>query len=102
MALSDACFEFLQDFGEAAEKLAKHTHTLSSPDWVVPYGFELDALRRTASAVSADPSDPEVGGYLLKLVVAVQRFHDTPPGVPEEDARRTEMRELVRVLQAEL
>lgn len=102
MALSDACFEFVQDFAEAARKLAEHTHFLSSPDWLVPYGFELDALRRMAATVSANPSDPEVGAYLLKLAIAVQKYHDTLPEIPESDARRAEMNELVRVLQAEL
>jgi hypothetical protein len=34
MGLSDSCFEFLQDFGDAARKLAEDAHLYSSPDWV--------------------------------------------------------------------
>jgi hypothetical protein len=52
--------------------------------------------------VGTDPYDPVAGARLLQLAIAVQRFYDAPPGVPEADTRQIGMKELVQVLQKEL
>jgi hypothetical protein len=46
MALSDSCFDFLRATADAAEELAVAVHRYSAPDYPIPYGIEIDALRR--------------------------------------------------------
>ena len=102
MALSDACFEFLEALREAAAELANEAHRHSEPDHPIPYGREVDALRRAAAAVADAPYDPETGARLLRLATSVMRYHDTPPHDDEATRRHAEMRKLIDVLQAEL
>lgn len=102
MALSDACFEFLDAFGEAARKLAEEVHWYSAPDNPLRYGEEIDALRRACVAVAETPYDPEAGVRLLRLAASVMRHHDTPPGAPAAAEREAEMMELVRLLRSNL
>ena len=83
MALSDACFDFLEAVGGAARKLADEAHWYSAPDNPLRYGEEIDALRRACMVVAEAPYDPEAGVRLLRLAASVMRHHDTPPGTPQ-------------------
>lgn len=100
--LSDACFDFLTSFGEAARKLADDAHWYASPSNPLQYGKEIDALRRACMEVAEKPTDADAGAHLLRLAVSILRYHDTPPDAPEEVARKQEMMSLVRTLQASL
>jgi hypothetical protein len=55
LALSDSCFEFMQATADAAEALASAVHHYSAPDYPIPYGVEIDALRRACAAVKESP-----------------------------------------------
>src|SRR3954463_14690304 len=102
MALSDECWEFLHSVSEAAEKLARGVHYYSDPQYPIPYGSEIDALRQACAAVAQTPYDPEAGARLLRLAATAMAFHDTVPGSAEMFARGPEMKRLVRLLQTEL
>jgi hypothetical protein len=95
MALSDACFEFLQATADAAEVLAGAVHHYSDPDYPIPYGGEIDALRRACAAVKERPYDPASGADLLRLAATAMTFHDTPPDAPERQYREVEMKKLI-------
>ncbi|SIN88138.1 hypothetical protein SAMN05443247_00426 [Bradyrhizobium erythrophlei] len=102
MALSDACFEFLQATADAAEVLASKVHHYSAPDYPIQYGVEIDALRRACLAVRDRPYDPEAGAELLRLAASVMTFHDGSPGAPERCHREAEMRKLIGLLEEPL
>jgi hypothetical protein len=102
MALSDSCFEFMQNTADAAEALAAAVHHYAAPDYPIPYGVEIDALRRACAAVKERPYDPASGAELLRLASSVMIFHDTPPDTPEHLHREVEMKKLVRLLQETL
>lgn len=95
MALSDACYDFLQATADAAEELAKAVHHYSAPDYPIPYGVEIDALRRACLAVKQGPYDPTAVTELFRLAASVMTFHDTPPNTPESVHRQTEMKRLI-------
>jgi hypothetical protein len=101
MALSDAYFEFLNTVAEAAAQLSRDAHRYSDPDYPISYGTEADALRHACKAAAAvAPFDPDAMTRVVKLAHSVMRYHDTPP--EPEEARRVEMRRLVKALQKEL
>jgi Uncharacterized protein conserved in bacteria (DUF2321) len=102
MALSDACFDFLQATAGAAEALAEDVHHYSAPDYPIPYGNEIDALRRACLALRERPYDPEAAVELFRLVATVMAFHDSPPDTPESAHRQTEMKRLIRLLEEPL
>jgi hypothetical protein len=102
MALSDSCFEFMQATADAAEALAAAVHHYAAPGYPIPYGTEIDALRRACAAVKERPYDPASGAELLRLASSVMIFHDTPPDTPEHLHREVEMKKLVRLLQETL
>jgi len=102
MALSDSCFDFLQATAEAAEVLAEAVYHYSAPDYPIPYGTEIDALRRACLAVRQRPYDPEAATELFRLAATVISFHDTPPDTPESAHRETEMKRLIRLLEEPL
>jgi hypothetical protein len=102
MALSDACFDFLQATADAAEALAENVHHYSAPDYPIPYGNDIDALRRACLALRERPYDPEAAAGLFRLVATVMVFHDTPPDAPESAHRETEMKRLIRLLEEPL
>ncbi|MGY4254592.1 hypothetical protein ACVI1L_001660 [Bradyrhizobium sp. USDA 4516] len=102
MALSDACFDFLQATAEAAEALAEGVHRYSAPDYPIPYGNEIDALRRACLALRERPYDPVAAAELFRLVSKVMAFHDAPPDTPESAHRETEMKTLIRLLEEPL
>jgi hypothetical protein len=89
MALSDACFEFMQATADAAETLAAAVYHYAAPDYPVPYGVEIDALRRACAAVKERPYDPASGAELLRLASSIMTFHDTPPDTPERQQRES-------------
>jgi hypothetical protein len=99
MALSDSCFEFMQATADAAEALAAAVHHYAAPDCPIPYGVEIDALRRACAAVRERPYDPASGAELLRLAASVMIYHDTPPDTPEAVHRQTELKKLIRLLQ---
>jgi hypothetical protein len=68
MALSDACFEFMQATADAADALATAVHHYSAPHSPIAYGVEIDALRRACAAVKDRPYDPQSGAELLWLM----------------------------------
>jgi len=102
MALSDACFEFMQATARAADELAASVHHYAAPDFPILYGIEIDALRRTCVAVKENPFDPELGAKLLRLTASVMTYHDTVPETAVSVAREIEMKKLVKLLQATL
>jgi Uncharacterized protein conserved in bacteria (DUF2321) len=102
MALSDACFEFMQATAQAADELAASVHHYAAPDYPILYGIEIEALRRTCAAIRKSPFDPELGAKLLRLAASVMTYHDTVPGTAVSSAREIEMGKLVRLLQANL
>ena len=73
MALSDSCFEFLNEVAQAADRLANEAHHYSAPDYPLRYGPEVDALKRAAVLYRDNPYDAEAGGRLLDLASAVGR-----------------------------
>jgi hypothetical protein len=79
MALSDSCFEFMQQTADAANVLSVAIHHYAAPDYPISYGIEIDALRRACAAVKERPFDPEAGAELLRLAASVMTFHDTMP-----------------------
>ena len=100
MALSDACFEYLEAHAAAAAALAKMVHQYAAPSNPLRYGAEMDVLRRACAAVSDAPYDPVAGSHLIELASAVMRIHDTPPGAVAQ--RTTDMQRLISVLQENL
>ena len=102
MALSDACFDFLDAVSEAAGKFANEAHHYSSPDYPIQYGPEIDALRRTAAVVRDHPYDFEAGARLLKLASVIGRALDSAPGSPELEAKQEEVDNLVRAIAADI
>jgi hypothetical protein len=102
MALSDACFEFMQATADAAAALSAAVHHYASPNYPISYGSEIDALRRACVEVKERPYDPKSGADLLRLAASVMTFHDTLPDTPERLNHEVEMRKLVSLLQANL
>jgi hypothetical protein len=102
MALSDACFEFLQSVSDAAANLAEAVHHYSAPNYPIAYGSEIDALRNACAKFRAAPFDPEAGAFLLKLASSVMTLHDTHPREESAATREKEMKRLIRLLQQEL
>lgn len=102
MALSDVCFDFLEEVGGAARKLADEAHWYSAPDNPLRYGEEINAPRRACMVVAEAPYNPEAGVRLLRLAASVMRHHDTPPGTLSAAERKAEMMELVRLLRSNL
>jgi hypothetical protein len=102
VALSDACFAYLDAVRAAAAELAAEVHHYSAPEQPLRYGSEIDGLRRACAEVADAPYDPEAGARLLRLASSVMSFHDTPPAEPESERRKSEMRRLVRLLEREL
>jgi hypothetical protein len=98
MALSDSCFNFLNDVAQAADRLANDAHHYSSPNYPIQYGPEIDALRRTAAIVRDHPYDAEAGARLLKLASTIGRALDTAPGSPELEAKQKSVDDLIRSL----
>ncbi len=96
MALSDACFHFLEAVEDAARKLAEDARHYSVPPF--RYGREADALRRASVRAAEVQDDPEAAALLLRLAAAVMRCHDTPPGSPDVQERRREMEALVELV----
>ena len=99
MALSDSCFNFMQATAEAAEALAADVHHYAAPDYPIPYGVEIDALRRACLAVKESPYDPQRGAELLRLAASIMTYHDAPPEAPARLAREAEMKQLIRLLE---
>lgn len=102
MALSDACFEFLDAVSKAAHELADAAHYYSALDNSLRYGEEIDTLRRACIAVTDAPYSPEAGVRLLRLAASIMRYHDTPPGNLSEQEREAEMMKLVGLLRSNL
>src|ERR1700752_2508672 len=98
MALSDACFEFLQANAKAAEELATAVHHYATPGYPITYGIEIDALRQACLTVRERPYDAEAGAELLRLAASVMTFHDAAPFEPERIRREAEMNKLIRKL----
>ena len=103
MALSDACFDFLNAVAEAAAELGRQAHHYSDPDYPIRYGVEVDALRHACMAAGEAPYDPEAAARALRLALSVMRYHDIPP-VHEDwsEKKRAEMMRLVKALQKDL
>jgi len=100
MTLSDACFEFLEAVRVAAGELAEAVHWYSTPDAPIPYGEEIDALRRACLAMVDSPYDAETGAQLLRLAESVMRYHDTPPAPLKSLEHQAKVKTLVGLLQS--
>jgi hypothetical protein len=92
--LSDSCSKFFDEIADAALTLSDDAHYYSSPPF--DYGEEIDALRRSCMQVANDPFDPEAVAHLLRLARSIMRYHDTPPGSLDKEARRAEMLAIAR------
>jgi hypothetical protein len=100
MALSDACFEFLEAVCTAAQRLSAAVEEYGQPPF--GYGEEIEALRQTCAEAADAPWNTEVGARLLRLAAAVLAYHDTVPGAQVEAERQAEMAKLVLVLRSGL
>lgn len=100
--LSDSCHDFLVSVSEAARQLAEDAHHYSGPDWLDTYRGEADALKRASKRVADSPFDADALGELMRLAIAVMKFHDTPPLTPESGSREKEMKDLIRLLRQDL
>ena len=87
---------------EAIDHLAEDVHRYSAPHNPIPYGPEIDALRRACLAASEAPYDPEAAARVMRLALSTMRFHDTPPGAAQQAERKTEMTRLIEAMQKEL
>ena len=100
MALSDVCFDFTQAIVAASKRLQEDA------DWyvdsVLNYGEELQALRKACLDVQTEPWNPESAVVLIRLATSVMKYHDTPPGNPDENKRRSEMDHLIILLKENL
>lgn len=99
MALSDACFEFLNSICEAAEVLSKAVHYNSNPANAKKYGAEIDSLRRSCAAMADSPYDPDVGARLIRMAGSIITYQDTPPGTAASAEREGELKKLIRLLE---
>ena len=102
MALSDACFEFLETVASAADELARGVHHYSDPEYPVRYGAEIDALRRACAGVKEAPYDPEAGARLIRLAASVMAFLDAVPDTEQARMRMAATTQLIRILESEL
>lgn len=102
MALSDACFEFLEAVSTAARELSQSVHWYSAPGYPLKYGDEIDALRRACAAVAERPYDAEAIARMTRLATTVMRYLDAPPDSPQLAEHRREMKSLIQLLQVEL
>ena len=100
--LSDSCHHFLIRVGEASRLLAEEAHDYSAPDRPDIYGGEIETLKRVSRGVADNPLDADAVAELMRLALAVMRFHDTPSSTPEAGPREKEMKELVRLLRQNL
>ena len=100
MALSDACFEFLEALREAAQGLAEQTARYANSP--VVYGQEVDALTQACRDVQASPWNEEAAVRLVKLAGAILNYHDTPPGSLDLSERHERMSALVRIVRDNL
>ena len=100
MALSDACFDFIQAIVTASEQLKDDLEWYA--DSIFDYGDELPALQKACQGFQAEPWNAEAAMVLIRLATSVMKFHDTPPGNPEEDKRRAEMDRFIMVLNSDL
>jgi uncharacterized protein DUF2321 len=102
MALSDACFNFLNEVAQAADRLAHTAHHYSAPDYLIQYGPEIDALKRMAVQFRDHPYDTEAGSQLLDLASSVGRYLDTPPDAKELPERSTKVAQLLQEMSSDL
>jgi hypothetical protein len=97
--LSDECHQFLMSVQEAAERLAEAAHWYSAPNYPIPYGEEIDALRRAAARVAVEPIDADAMVHLLKLAASVLKYHDISRHSAAHSTVKEEMTALVRIFQ---
>jgi hypothetical protein len=102
MALSDACFKFLEKVREAAIELAQNADWYGAPDYPIAYGEEVDALRRACQRIMEGSWNPEDGAALIRLAHAVQSYYDATPDAADLQARRHQLDELVRLFKDHL
>ena len=102
MALSDSCFNFLNEVAQAADRLANEAHHYSAPDYPLRYGPEVDALKRAAVLYRDNPYDAEAGGRLLDLASAVGRYLDAPPDDVELPERSAKVAQLIQEMSSDL
>jgi hypothetical protein len=100
MALSDACAEFVWDIEAAAQRLAEMVEHYA--DGAIPYGIEIEGLRKACADLLHDPDDHAAAARLVKLAVAARRAHDTVPGDPGWADRHAGMRKLAALLIADV
>jgi hypothetical protein len=100
MALSDACFKFLESLKEAAQTLAQDSAHYAAPPF--HYGEEIDALLCACDDLRATPWNEEAALRLIKLAGSVMSYHDTVPGTFEGLARLDRMNALVGIVRSEL
>jgi hypothetical protein len=100
MALSDACFDFLEALREAAQELAERSTRYShSP---IGYGEEIDALTIACREVQASPWNEDAAIRLVKLAGSILGYYDTVPGSADLSGRLNRMNALVRIVRNDL
>ena len=84
MGLSDVCFDFgqaLEDgeaLTDAAKELLAGVESYAAPDCDYP-PLHIEALRRWAKRVIAEPENKQHAANLKTLAAAIQLMHDMPP-----------------------
>ena len=100
MALSDDCFEFTETIIAAAQELLAAVEWYDDPTF--DYGEEVMALRNACLDVQRTPWNAEAAARLVRLATSVMRYHDTPPGSPDENKRRDATKQLIDLLRPAL
>jgi len=82
--LSDVCFDFEQAIKKrrpvawAAKDLLKGVEWYGGPDWDYP-PIHIEALRRYAKVVIAEPENKQHAAMLRTLASAIRIMHDMVP-----------------------
>ena len=96
MALSDACSEFTETIISATQELLAAVEWYDDPTF--DYGEEVVSLRNACLDVQRTPWNAEAAVRLVRLATSVMRYHDTPPGSPDENKRRDAMKRVIDLL----
>lgn len=101
LALSDVCAEFGWAVADAARQLAKMVEHYGDGH-PIPYGVEIEGLRKACADVVRDPDDHAAVARLVQLAVATRQAHDTVPGGPSWAERHAGMQKLSALLIADV
>jgi hypothetical protein len=100
VALSDACFDFMDTVRSATRELARAVEQYAKSP--LDYGNVVDALRRACAEVADARWDPEAAVRVIRLATSVLAYHDTLPDDPALAERQAQMARLIEILRSDL